>query len=125
MSGPEGTADVGAIVAGVEVLARFSSDGQRLFARTGLGAAFVSVLATGHPTTDTAPLAGGFSAAYTGLAYARAALGWRASRWISLGIDGLAGTTAARVRVGFAGNDAGTWGVPVLGAALFGELAWR
>ena len=125
MSGPEGTADVGAITAGVEVLARFASERRHLFASTGLGAAFVSLQATGHPTADTAPLVSASSSAYTGMAYARVSLGWRASRWVALGVNGVAGTTVAQVHVRFAGNDAGTWGVPVLGAGLFGELDWR
>ncbi len=125
MSGPEGTADVGAITAGVAVLARFASDRRRLCARTSLGAAFVSVLTTGHPATDTAPLLGASSAAYTALAYARAALGWQASRWVSLGVNGVAGTALAPVRVRFAGNDAGSWGAPLLGVSVFAELDWH
>jgi hypothetical protein len=65
------------------------------------------------------------STAYTALGYARATLGWRASSSVAFGATALAGTTAARVHVRFAGNDAGDWGVPVLGAALFGEVEWN
>jgi len=125
MSGPEGTADVGAITAGAELLARFASDSERSFASDGVGAAFVSLLATGHPTTSTAPLLGGSTATYTGLAYVRATLGRKVSRWFAVGVTGVAGTTMARVAVRFAGNDAGSWGVPLVGAAFFGELCWR
>ena len=126
ISGPEGTADIGAIIAGVEAIARFNSERRRLFLATGLGAGFASVLAQGRPTPNaSAQLAGGSSTAYTGLGYARVTLGWRPSSWLGLGLSGLAGTTVARVQVRFAGNDAGDWGVPLLGAALFGEVDWR
>jgi len=125
MSGPEGTADVGAVTAGAAVLARFASDSGRSFASAGVGAAFVSLVATGHPTANTAPLVGGSTATYTGLAYLRAELGRKVSRWAVLGVSGVAGSTVARIPVRFAGNGAGSWGVPVLGLALFGELDWR
>jgi hypothetical protein len=124
MSGPEGTADVGAVTAGVQILARFASE-RRFFANAGVGAAFAAVLATGHPTTDIAPLVGASTTAYTGLAYARAALGWKAFRWLAVGVSGVAGSTVAPVRIGFAGNDAGSWGVPLVGVALFGQADWR
>jgi hypothetical protein len=123
MSGPEGTADVGAITAGAELLARFASENELSFASAGVGAGFVALLATGHPTT-TAPLLGGSTATSTGLAYVRAALGRKVSRWFAVGISGVAGSTLARVPVRFAGNDAGSWGVPLVGVALFGELDW-
>jgi hypothetical protein len=126
MSAREGTADVGAVVAGAEVLARFESERRRMFLTTGLGAAFVSVFATGHPIPEAnAQLSSTSSVAYTALGYGRIVLGWRVSSWLALGMSGLAGTTAARVQVRFAGNDVGDWGVPVLGAALFGAVDWR
>jgi hypothetical protein len=124
LSGPEGTADVGAVTAGVEVLARFVSD-RRLFANAGVGAAFAAVLATGHPTADVAPLVGASTTAYTALAYARAALGLKVLRWLAVGVSGVAGSSVAGVRIGFAGNDAGSWGVPLVGVALFGQADWR
>jgi hypothetical protein len=65
------------------------------------------------------------TAAYTGLGYARVALGWKLSSWLALGGSGLAGTTVARVHVRFAGSDAGDWGVPLLGGALFAEVDWH
>jgi hypothetical protein len=65
------------------------------------------------------------STSYTGLGYARINLGWRLSTWLGLGVSGLAGTTFAHVRIRFGGNDAGAWGVPLLGAALFAQVDWR
>lgn len=126
MTGPEGTADVGAIIAGVEALARFTPERGRLFLTAGLGGAFVSVLTDGHPSQPGSnQLESNPSAAYTGLGYARLTLGWKVSSWLALGMSGLAGATVARVHIRFAGNDEGDWGVPLLGAALFAEADWR
>jgi hypothetical protein len=84
------------------------------------------VLAEGHPNQAVSPqLVSSSSTAYTGLGYARVALGWRPANWFGLGLSGLAGSTVARVHVRFAGNDQGDWGVPILGAALFAEVDWR
>ena len=66
-----------------------------------------------------------FSTAYTGLGYARLTLGWKLSRWVDAGLNVVAGTTLGRVQVRFAGNAAGEWGVPVLGAALFAGVGWH
>jgi hypothetical protein len=126
MSGPEGTADVGAITIGPEALARFESAKGRLFMTTGLGAALVAVLATGHPREQaSAQLLSSFSTAYTGLAYARLTVGWKLSRWFDAGVNVAAGTTVARVQVRFAGNGAGEWGTPLLGATLFAGVGWH
>jgi hypothetical protein len=126
MSGREGTADVGAITAGAEVIARFASEQRPLFLTTGLGAALAAVLATGHPIPEaTAQLLSSSSTAYTALGYARATLGWKVSSWLTLGASALVGTTVTRVHVQFAGSDAGDWGVPILGAALSGQVEWN
>lgn len=125
MSGPEGTADVGAVTLGPEALARFEAAHGRLFMTTGLGAALVVVLATGHPLEQSAQLVSSFSTAYTGLGYGRVTLGWKLSRWVDAGLNVIAGTTIARVQVRFAGNAAGEWGIPLLGAALFAGIRWH
>jgi hypothetical protein len=126
MSGPEGTADLGAIVVGVEMLARFMSERGRLFLITGLGAGSASLLTTGHPSPEgSVQLESNSSTAYTALGYARITLGWKLSSWLGLGMSGLVGTTVARVHIRFGGNDAGDWGVPLLGAALFAQVDWR
>jgi hypothetical protein len=126
MSGPEGTADVGAIIIGVEALARFLSQRGRLFLTTGLGAGSVSLLTKGHPSPEgSSQIESNASTAYTVLAYARVNLGVKVSPWMGLGLSGLAGTTIARVQIRFGGNDAGDWGVPLLGAAVFAQIDWR
>ena len=126
MSGPEGTADVGAVTLGPEALARFEAAQGRLFMTTGLGAALVAVLATGHPRDEaSAQLMSSFSTAYTGLGYARLTLGWKLSRWVDAGVNVAAGTTTARVQIRFAGTRAGEWGMPVLAAGLFAGVGWH
>jgi hypothetical protein len=126
MSGREGSADVGAILAGAEVIARFASERRPVFLTTGLGAAFASVLATGHPIPEaTAQLMSNSSSAYTAVGYARATLGWKVSSWLTFGMSALAGTTVTRVHIRFAGSDAGDWGVPILGAALSAQVEWN
>ena len=126
MSGPEGTADVGAVTIGPEALARFESAHGRLFMTTGLGAALVYVLATGHPREQASEqLMSSLSTAYTGLGYARLTLGWKLSRRVDAGLNVVAGTTTGRVQVRFAGNGAGEWGMPLLGAALFAGVGWH
>jgi hypothetical protein len=126
MSGPEGTADIGAIVVAVEMLARFRSERGRLFLTTGVGAGAVSLLTQGHPSPEgSAQVESNSSTAYTALGFARITLGWKLSSWLGLGMSGLLGTTVARVDIRFGGNDAGDWGVPLLGAALFAQVDWR
>jgi hypothetical protein len=126
ISGPEGTADVGAVTLGPEALARFQSAHGRLFMTTGVGAALVIVLATGHPREQaSAQLMSSFSTAYTGLGYARLTLGWKLSRWMEAGLNVVAGTTVAPVQVRFGGSGAGEWGMPLLGAAVFAGVGWR
>jgi hypothetical protein len=126
LDGTEGTADVGAIVAGGGLVVRFPFARGRLALTPGVGAAFVTLLTTGHPTASSgSQLVSNSSTAHTGLAYASVAIDWKIAGWFGLGLSGLAGATTSRVRVRFAGNDAGAWGAPVLGASLFGEVAWR
>jgi len=126
MSGPEGSADVGAIVAGAEALARFAAEGGRLALTAGVGAGFAAVLATGHPNQQVSPqLMSNSSTTYTAVATARATLGWKVAGWMTLGLSGLVGATPGRVQIRFAGNDAGTWGLPLVGAALFAAVDWR
>jgi hypothetical protein len=93
---------------------------------TGLGAGAVSLLTKGHPSAEgSTQLESTSSTAYTALGFARITLGWKLSGWLGLGMSGLLGTTVARVDIRFGGNDAGDWGVPLLGAALFAQVDWH
>jgi hypothetical protein len=125
MSGTEGSADVGALVAGGEVVARFHAKDGRFAFTPALGAAYVTVLARGHANSAVGTqLVSSASTGHTGLGYACASAEWKLSRWFGLGINGLAGATVSRVSVRFAGNDAGAWGTLVLGTSVFGEVSW-
>ncbi len=123
LSGPEGTADVGAYIVGAELLARLKSDATHLFLNTGLGAALASVVIAGHPNSAGSPqLLASSPVLFTGLGYLRATAGWKPFPWYALGVSGLVGTTTTRLKFRFAGNDAGDWGLPVLAAFGFMEL---
>lgn len=126
LGGPEGTSDVGAILAGGELLARFPTENNRLFFATGLGAAFAALIVTGHPGEDaSAQLVGRSSSAYTALPYVRLEGTWKPTSWLGLGAMAVVGTTLGKIRLQFAGNQAGSWGVPTVGALLVAELDWH
>lgn len=126
MEGPEGHADVGALLLGAEVLVRLPTEKERFAFTTGLGGALTSVISKGHPSEEgRSQLLASSTAAYTGAVYLRAEGQWRPVAWLGLGAMGLVATTIARVQIHFAGNDAGTWGVPFLGALLFIEADWN
>jgi len=84
------------------------------------------VLTKGHPDPSAgSQLVSSSSTAHTGLGYASVAIDWKVARWLGFGVSSLAGATISRVHVRFAGNDAGAWGTPLLGLALFSEVSWR
>lgn len=126
VSGPEGSADVGAIIVGGVLLARLPALKQHLFLSSGLGAAFVSVAVKGHPSNQVGEqILGSSPSVSTCLTYLRLDASWRPTSWFGLGVTGVVGTTTGRVHIAFAGNRAADWGVPVLGGLGFAELAWR
>jgi len=126
IQGTEGSADVGAIVVGGGLVARFDFAQGRLAVTPALGGGFVTVLTKGHPDPSAgSQLVSSSSTAHTGLGYASVAIDWKVARWLGLGVSSLAGATISRVHVRFAGNDAGAWGTPLLGLALFSEVSWR
>jgi hypothetical protein len=121
LSGPQGTAEVGAVVAGAGLLARFESEGGRMFVAAEVGGAFASVLVTGHPVAN---LVGSSPSASTGLAYLRLDGGVAPLRWLGLGVAAILATTTTRVRIEFAGNRVGNWGVPIVGGFAYAEIGW-
>ena len=127
MSGTEGSADVGAIVVRCRAARAFRCRGGRLFLSPGWARRSSRVLAKGHPNPEAgSPARQQFFAPHTPASVTRSvALDWKLSNWFGLGMSGLVGATTSRVHVRFAGNDAGDWGMPVLGASLFGEVDWR
>jgi len=126
LSGPEGSSDVGAIFVGGELLVRLPTEKDRFFLTTGLGGALTTLVAKARPSeVGRAQLTGSSVSAYTGSVYLRALGGWKPVGWLGFGVMGVVGTTMGRVQLQFAGNDAGTWGVPFVGGLLFAEVDWH
>lgn len=122
----EGSAEIGALTATAELLFRFTGVGQRLFLIAGAGGGLAYVTSRGHPREESsAQLVGRSSSTYSGLAYGRAIVGWSLASWLRVGLAGLAGTTVRPVHVRFAANDAGEWGLLLVGASVFAEVRWR
>jgi hypothetical protein len=117
----QGSAEVGAVVAGGGLLARLQSDGGRMFVATSLGGALAAVLVKGQPAPS---FAGTSPTAYAGLLYLRASGGVYPTRWLGLGAAGILGTTTSRVRIQFANEDVGEWGMPLAAVLLFAEVGW-
>ena len=106
LSGPEGSARVGAYLAGLTLLARVTRPGADFLVTAGGGAAFVDVRATGA-------------------VYARADGTFEATGWLKLGVRAVIGAATSRVALQFAGNDAGNWGRPFLGGFALADVSWR
>ena len=54
----------------------------------------------------------------------RADGGVEATRWLHVGVRGVAGAVPQGVPVRFAGNEAAVWGRPFLAGLVLVELAW-
>ena len=122
VSGPEGTAEIGTLLAGGGLHARFKSGDGRMFVATSLGGAFAAILAKGQPAPN---LVGSSTSAYTGLAYLRLSGGFCPTGWLGLGVAAILGTTASRVRIQFTNRDVGEWGMPIAAAIIYGEVHWE
>jgi hypothetical protein len=126
LSGPEGRCDVGVVLVGGEALLRLPSEKAHFAFTSGLGVALASLIAKGHPSAEgEQQLLSNSTAAYTGAAYLRVEAEWRPVTWFGVGAMGLVGTTLVPIKMRFAGNDAGTWGVPFLGALLLAQVDWH
>jgi hypothetical protein len=126
LSGPEGRADVGAFLVGGEVLVRLPIESGHLALTAGLGGALTVLIATGHSSDQgQKQLLVSSRTTYTGAVYLHVDGQWRPVEWLGLGLMGLVGTTIAPMKIEFAGNDAGTWGVPFFGGLLLAEVDWR
>jgi hypothetical protein len=126
ISGREGSAEIGVLIAAAELLTRFDSEPAPFSVTTGLGAGLTYLLAQGRPLEEAgAQLVSASAGAATALVYGRVSVGWKLPGLLGVGVSGLAGTTVAPVRVRFAANDAGAWGVPLFGVNLFGQVGWR
>jgi hypothetical protein len=122
LSGLEGSTSVGTYLLGGALFTRFSGASTPLFATAGLGAALLYITFEG----DThAPLVSSSDSAFALAAYLRAELGFEPASWLRIGVRGLAGASATRLKVQFAGNDAGSWGRELLAAFVLAEVPLR
>jgi hypothetical protein len=122
LSGLEGSTSVGTYLLGGGVFRRFAGASTPLFATAGLGAALLYVTFQG----DThSPLVSSSDGAFTMATYLRGELGLQPATWLRLGVRGLAGASATRVKVQFAGNEAGSWGGGLLAAFALAEVPWH
>ena len=120
ISGPEGSASVGAWLAGATVYvalrrpAKGCTDARR-------GGAAIRLDAERHAAASARrQLADGTA----GAVYARADGGFEVAGWLHLGLRAVAGAVPSGVTVQFAGNDAAVWGRPFLAGMLLVDLAW-
>jgi hypothetical protein len=121
LDGREGKADVGALVAGAGLLARFTGDRGHLTVGGSLGGACALVQVKGSPIPT---LSGSSTSTYTGLIYLRLNGAWHPARWFGLGAATVLGATTSRIRIQFADRNAGEWGWPIAAALLYSELGW-
>jgi len=123
LSGPEGSARIGAYLAGLALLARLTHPGADFSVTAGGGVAFADIRAAGETSAQLLHTASGSAA--TGALYARGDATFEATRWLKLGVRAVIGAATSRVTLQFAGNDAGTWGRPFLGGFALADLSWR
>lgn len=122
VTGLEGSTRVGTYLAGAAVFTRFYRPNTPFFSTLGVGAALLVITFEGDAR---APLVASSERALTGAGYLRAEAGLEPTSWLRLGLRGLAGVSAARVRVEFAGNDAGSWGRGFAAALALAEVPWH
>lgn len=122
VSGLEGSASIGTYLAGVGLFTRLSGPKTPFFATAGVSAALALITSEG----DTrAPFVADSESAFTAAAYLRGEAGLEPISWLRIGFRGLAGASATRVQVHFAGNDAGSWGRTFVAAFVLAEVPWH
>jgi hypothetical protein len=121
ISGPEGSATVGAFLAGATVFARFERPASGLYATVAAGAAMLVLNIRG--SAGPAFLASSHRA-MVAAGYARADGGFQVNRWLRFGGRVVAGVVPSGVTVEFAGNEAAVWGRPFLAGLVLADVAW-
>jgi hypothetical protein len=120
IEGPEGSALVGAQVATVNARVRLRPGGP-WFAGVSVAAGALRLTTEGEAAP---PLEATDASVVTGAVFARLDAGLTIAPWLRVGARGAVGLAVPRVELSFAGNRAGTWGLPVLGALGFAEIPW-
>jgi hypothetical protein len=122
LRGPEGSANVGAWLAGGTLFLAYEPPDSSLHARLAAGGAAIRLTVDGEASF---PLVASSHTTTAGAVYARADGGFQMTWWLQFGARAVAGLVPGGVTIHFAGNDAGTWGRPFVAALLFADLAWR
>jgi hypothetical protein len=123
LTGPEGSANLGAWLGGAAVFVAYDRPGSVIYGRAAVGGAALRVTADGSTTHPS--LLATSQTTTAGAVYARADGGFELAWWLHLGARVVAGAVPGGVAVHFAGNDAGTWGRPFLAAMLLVDVSWR
>jgi hypothetical protein len=121
VTGPEGSATVGALLAGVAVFAHYERAGSGLYGTVAAGAAALRITAEG---TVSDPFVATKESTLAGAIYARGDGGFEVAPWLRFGLRAVAGAVPSGVSVKFAGNEAAVWGRPFLAGMLLVDLAW-
>jgi hypothetical protein len=121
ISGPEGSANVGAWLAGATAFLRFERPTAGLYATLAAGGAVMRLDIDGRPAPA---FVGGSYTATVGAAYVRADGGFEATSWLRFGLRAVAGAVPSGVTVRFAGNEAAVWGRPFLAGLVLADLSW-
>lgn len=122
LSGIEGSTSVGTYLLGAGLVTRVQGPATPLFATAGLSAALVYITFKGDARE---PLVSSSDSALTAAAYLRGDVGLEPVSWFRFGVRGILGASASRVRVQFAGNEAGSWGRTFAAAFVLAEVPWR
>jgi hypothetical protein len=121
ISGPEGSASVSAWLVGASVFVRHDWLKARSYAIAAAGGALIRLDAD---ATTMSPLVAHSASTTAAAVYLRADGGVEATRWLHVGVRGVAGAVPQGVPVRFAGNEAAVWGRPFLAGLLLVELSW-
>ena len=121
ISGLEGSATVGAWLAGATVFSRYERPSSGLYATIAAGAAVIRLDIRGSAgpafvaSSHTATVAAG---------YARADGGFAVNNWLRFGARAVAGVVPSGVTVEFAGNESAVWGQPFLAGLVLADVSW-
>jgi len=121
VSGPEGSATIGAWLAGATVFWRYERPTSGLYATVAAGAAMIRLDIRGSAgaafvaSSHTATVAAG---------YARADGGFAVNSWLRFGGRAVAGVVPSAVTLKFAGNEAAVWGRPFLAGLVLADVSW-
>jgi hypothetical protein len=121
LSNVEGSTSVGTYFVAASAFAKARAPASPFFANLGVGLAVMRITFSGE---THAPLVPSSDHTLTAASYLRGDAGVEPARWLRLGARGLAGLTADRVDLRFAGNQAGSYGHSFFAAFALAEVPW-